>query len=108
MNTHIHRAVRSVALTGVALSALNCLHPNIAAAQAQDAALDTETIFITARNRAESLQDVPLAVTAFDAEAIRRKNLQELNDIARFTAGFSFEDFDGGNANPAIRGQSTL
>lgn len=63
---------------------------------------------ITARNRAESIQDVPLAVSAFDAETMAKKSIQELDDIARFTAGFSFEDFDGGNANPAIRGQSTL
>lgn len=65
-------------------------------------------IIVTARFEEESLQDVPLAVTAFDAEAIERRNITELDDVARFTAGFSFEDFDGGNANPAIRGQSTL
>lgn len=99
----ICQAVRST----VALSALVAGMPSIAAAQDQDSA-STEIFLVTARNRAESIQDVPLAITAFDANKIARKSIQDLDDIARFTAGFSFEDFDGGNANPGIRGQSTL
>jgi iron complex outermembrane receptor protein len=67
-----------------------------------------EQVVVTARQRSESIQDVPLAVTAFDAEAIQRRGITELEDVARFTAGFAFEDFDGGNASPVIRGQATL
>ncbi len=67
-----------------------------------------ETILVTARQREESIQDIPLAVTAFNADTINRRGIVELEDVARFTAGFAFEDFEGGNANPVIRGQATL
>ncbi len=64
-------------------------------------------IIVTARSRAEDIQDVPLAITAFTEEDIERRGLQELDDVARFTPGFSFEDFSGGFAQPVIRGQAT-
>lgn len=66
-----------------------------------------EEIIVTARNRAESLQDVPLSITAFTAEDLERQNIQTLSDVARFTPGLAFEDFSGGFATPVIRGQST-
>jgi len=83
-------------------------------AMAQDAGEETQAeddippgaIIVTARSRAENIQDVPLSITAFDAEAIDRRGIQELDDVARFTPGFSFEDFSGGFANPVIRGQA--
>lgn len=103
----LQTSLKASVLSSVAFTALSVAAPSYVAAQEQDSVV-TENILITARNRAESIQDVPLAVTAFDAEKIARKNIQDLDDIARFTAGFSFEDFDGGNANPGIRGQSTL
>lgn len=107
IHTPLNSFMKASVLSSVAFTALSVAAPSYVAAQEQDDVL-TENILITARNRAESIQDVPLAVTAFDAEKIARKNIQDLDDIARFTAGFSFEDFDGGNANPGIRGQSTL
>ncbi len=63
-------------------------------------------IIVTARNREESLQDVPLAITAFGEEDIDRLGLQGLDDVARFTPGLSFESFSGGFALPVIRGQA--
>lgn len=70
----------------------------------EDNAIDVITV--TARGREESIQDVPLAITAFDKEALEQRSIVELEDIARFTSGFSFEDFSGGFSNPVIRGQS--
>jgi iron complex outermembrane receptor protein len=75
---------------------------------AEENRLVMEQIVVTARQREESIQDIPLAVTAFDQEIMQRRGIQDLQDVARFTAGFAFEDFDGGNANPVIRGQTTL
>lgn len=68
--------------------------------------VDGPVILVTARGREENIQDVPLAITAFDEEALERRAIQELDDVARFTPGFSFEDFSGGFANPVIRGQA--
>lgn len=100
--------LRTAVFSSVALAAINTSLTTQAFAQNDNQESAYEEILITARNRAESIQDVPLAVTAFDAESIARKSIQDLDDVARFTAGFSFEDFDGGNANPGVRGQSTL
>ncbi|MEO0995954.1 MAG: TonB-dependent receptor [Pseudomonadota bacterium] len=85
--------------------------PTVNAQSAGNDAADSaglDVIIVTARKRDENIQDVPLAITAFDAVALERNNIVELEDVARLTAGFAFEDFDGGNANPVIRGQATL
>jgi outer membrane receptor protein involved in Fe transport len=44
-----------------------------------------EEVIVTAQKRAESAQDVPIAVTAFDAEAMTAKQITGFSDI-RFTA----------------------
>ncbi len=85
--------------------------PTTAFAQDGDAAANadaanTNVILVTARGREENLQEVPLAISAFDAEDIDRLGLQGLDDVARFTPGFSFESFSGGFPNPVIRGQA--
>ncbi|MEO1019803.1 MAG: Plug domain-containing protein, partial [Pseudomonadota bacterium] len=103
------RKLSSLAATLLATTALSVSGTAIAQDAEAEAAEETgNEIIVTARFEEESIQDVPLPITAFDAETIERRNITELDDVARFTAGFSFEDFDGGNANPAIRGQSTL
>ena len=83
--------------------------PSQVMAQEAEAAEDSDSgiIVVTARNREENIQSVPLAITAFSEEDIARQSIQELDDVARFTPGFSFEDFSGGFAQPTIRGQAT-
>ena len=64
-----------------------------------------EAITVTARKREESEQDISLAISAYDEEAIRRRNLVQLEDIAMQTPGLAFEDFsNGGYGLPVIRG----
>ncbi|QIQ86585.1 TonB-dependent receptor [Erythrobacter sp.] len=97
---------------GAIATALALVAPQAANAQdMEEAEAETErpsnTIIVTARSRAEDIQDVPIAITAFGEEDIDRRSLQELDDVARFTPGFSFEDFSGGFAQPVIRGQAT-
>lgn len=66
-----------------------------------------EEIVITARKTEESLQDVPLSISAFTIEDIARKSLEELDDIALQTPGLTFEDYsNGGFGTPIIRGAS--
>lgn len=104
MKQHLTKA-SAIAILIAATTAI----PSQSFAQNSDATADRgDTIIVTARKRAESIQDVPLAITAFNSESIARRGIQELEDVARFTAGFAFEDFDGGNGSPVIRGQSTL
>jgi iron complex outermembrane receptor protein len=48
--------------------------------QAQDES-DIQRVVVTARRREESLQDVPVAVTAFSAKELERLNVQNLSDL---------------------------
>ncbi|MXW20113.1 MAG: TonB-dependent receptor, partial [Gammaproteobacteria bacterium] len=65
----------------------------------------------TARKREESVQDIPIAVSAFTADDIRELGLLSVDDIALYTPGFSFQSGFGRNAGidrPAVRGQTTI
>ena len=76
---------------------------------AQQGAL--EEIIVTARKREESVQDIPIAVSAFTADDIRELGLLSVDDIALYTPGFSFQSGFGRNAGidrPAVRGQTTI
>lgn len=76
-----------------------------ASAQDEEGASESGMIIVTARKVEESLQEIPGAITAFDAEAIQRKSISELEDIALLTPGLVFEDFsNGGFGTPTIRG----
>jgi iron complex outermembrane receptor protein len=65
-----------------------------------------EDIVVTARKVEENLQQVPVSVTALTADDLAERNVQGLRDIARYTSGFSFENFTGPLAAPIIRGQT--
>lgn len=93
-----YKSVLSVLALSTALVAADAV--------AQSVAL--EEIIVTARKRSENLQDIPLSITAFTATAIDRKNIQDLKDVARFTAGLAFEDYSGGFGIAVIRGQSQV
>lgn len=46
---------------------------------------DDATIIVTARKREESLQNVPLAITAFSADALREKAISTTDDLVAYT-----------------------
>lgn len=72
---------------------------------AQEGALDE--VVVTARKKQENLQDVPLSIAAFDANALARRQIDSLADVAQQTAGFSFEDYAStALETPVIRGQA--
>lgn len=64
-----------------------------------------EEITVTSRRRAESLQDIPLAITAFTAVQIERGGIRDINDVARLTPGLTFDlGFGPQDTRPQIRG----
>ena len=69
-----------------------------------------EEIVVTARKREESLQDVPLTVTAVSATQIAELGIKDSRDLALFTPGFSNVASFGRNSSerPTIRGQSNI
>ena len=85
------------------------LAPATAMAQSAPAATGLEEVVVTARRRAESLQEIPLSVTAFTAADMAKSNVKDMKDIARFTPGFSFQDYGGSGAtSPVIRGANQV
>lgn len=75
----------------------------VGAQQADDGAL--EEIVVTARRRSESLQTTPVAVTAFTAEALESRNVDTLDNIAKFTPNIRFDGaaaLSGGNYNATV------
>jgi iron complex outermembrane receptor protein len=70
-----------------------------------------EEVIVTARKKEESLQKVPIAISAFSADDIQRLNLQSTADIALFTPGVSYTNGIGRQPQsdrPAIRGITTI
>ena len=70
-----------------------------------------DEIVVTARKTEESLQDVPVSVTAFTGEFFRDSGLVEFSDISRLTPNFDVrEDGVQGSlfSSPTIRGQTAL
>jgi iron complex outermembrane recepter protein len=68
-----------------------------------------EEVIVTARKREESLQEVPVAVSAFTSESIEQRQIESVNDIARFTPGLVFDKAFGRSTDrPVIRGQGNV
>lgn len=58
-----------------------------AAEEATDETARQETIYVTATRREQSLQDVPLSVTAYQQEALSEKGIVSYEGLARETPG---------------------
>jgi len=76
--------LRGVALATMAITALPL------AAEAQQIAL--EEIVVTARKRSESLQEIPVAITAFTSQQMEAIGAPNLVDLAKFTPGLQFNE----------------
>lgn len=63
-----------------------------------------EEITVTAQRREQGLQEVPLAVTAFNQEQLDRVGASDISRIDLVTPGLEFGQF-GLGARPTIRGQ---
>ncbi|MEX0583254.1 MAG: TonB-dependent receptor plug domain-containing protein, partial [Sneathiella sp.] len=102
---YFHKRSMNVAV----LTALATAAPLPSLAQNIDTGnLALEEVTVTARKIEESLQDVPVAVSAFGENDIRRLNAQDLRDIGANSPNVSIGTVPGFNAAAiAIRGVST-
>ncbi|TNF33658.1 MAG: hypothetical protein EP312_08595, partial [Gammaproteobacteria bacterium] len=92
-------AIGSASLLLPALSGVS------AVAQAQEASM-LEEVVVTARKTAESLQDAPVAVSAFSGSALRDAGYTNLQNLSESVPGLSLDGGagTGGAAAPYIRG----
>jgi len=83
------------------------LNLEVTPAAAQQISL--EEIVVTARQRSESIQDIPISITAFTAQDLDKRGIQTMTDIALNTPGFNFENFGNSGATaPVIRGATQV
>ncbi|WOK35471.1 TonB-dependent receptor [Sphingomonas sp. C3-2] len=98
------RYVFLVTASALALSAI----PDTAAAQAGDevqTAYAVNDILVTARKRQESLQEIPLTITAFDSEKLEAAGIANVEQLTQFTPGWHFENAGSRQGSSArIRG----
>jgi outer membrane receptor protein involved in Fe transport len=94
------------------LLAASMLTPSVAFAQdgeTETAEENDNLIIVTARKTEESIQDVPIAVTAFTSEDLFEQGIQNIEDISRRTPGFVFDTPFGRQFDrPIIRGQANI
>ena len=63
-------------------------------------------IIVTAQRREENLQDVPISVSAFNAEQLRAQGTTDISRLEGLVPGFTFGRA-GSDARPAMRGVRT-
>lgn len=98
----VRTSLRKASLMGrsalVGLAAVTTLVANPVAAQdAADEEASAEeapqgnTIVVSARRREESLQDIPVAVSAFSAETLEARQITQTQDLERITPSLQFK-----------------
>ena len=98
-------------MVGVAFA--GCVFSNHAVAQEVDSAADSDVglaeIVVTAQKREQSLQDVPIAVTAVTADTLEANRIMTVNDLSSLAPGVTVRPSAGGSQIPAfvIRGQQS-
>lgn len=77
-------------------------------AQDDDAASARDSIIVTARKRAESIQDAPVAITAFDSVELKNAGYTNILDVTKAAPGVFVESFNQVvprfNTTPRFRG----
>ena len=84
---------------GVAAIGLSTAMPALAQeTAANDAGNAYDDIIVTARRRAESLQDVPLSVSAFSAEALEQRGAPDITTLQQTTPNLTLQVARGSNS----------
>lgn len=78
---------------------------------APEASATIEEVLVTGRKRTESLTDVPVSISVFNAEALGEQGINSEDDLFAATPGLDYSNFNGSRQanNPGVRGvQSDL
>ena len=103
--------LRALLLAGVSAASLaGQAAYQSASAQAVADNSTIENVTVTARKKAEDIQDVPLSVTALTADDLTSAGVQDLRDITYLTPGLTFNEGAAANyfSKPIIRGQTDV
>ena len=63
---------------------------NIKAQDTNQIVSEIEEILVTAQRRAENIDDVPIAITVADKEALRNAGISDIRDLGNIVTGLTF------------------
>ena len=63
-----------------------------------------EEIVVTAQKRSENLQDVPMSISALDAEALEAARVEKIGELALRIPNLSYSTFSSGRSELTVRG----
>ena len=86
------RRLRKILLTSAlpAVAAASFATP-VLAQDVDDEGLTDQVIIVTAQRRSESIQDVPISITAIGAEQLKDQNVNGVDDVFAMTPNVSFQ-----------------
>ena len=76
--------------------------PSLVMAQSEDRVI--EEVVVTATKRAQSAQDVPIAISAFDDEMIEDHDIVSIKNLESLTPGLNIAQSDASRTRVRIRG----
>ena len=106
----LSKPLKHVAFTVIGANIICASTPLLAQSGTDGAHLvELEEIVVTARKREESLQDTPLAVSAFNAGELEQRNIVSVSEVSQYIPNIQFDNVasesGGGNSSQiAIRG----
>ena len=98
-------------LVGSLGMAIGLVSPTGAFAQAGEGVNTIDEVLVTGRKREESLTDVPVSISVFNATALQEQGIDSEGDLFAATPGLDYSNFNGSRQanNPGVRGvQSNL
>jgi len=102
---NLHHAVFGTTVV-FAASSFFMLSPDAYAGQdaADDSEFALEEIVVTARRRAEAMQEVPISIVAVSAQEIEQAGIQTMGDLTQSVPNFSFQNRGSILGNFGMRG----
>jgi outer membrane receptor protein involved in Fe transport len=101
--------MKQVYVTGVSALAMLVASPALAqSAQADSSDIGADEIIVTAQRQAQSLQEVPIAVSAFSAEALEKQQIKNASDLQLTLPNVTFTKGNFTGSSFTIRGIGDL
>ena len=92
---------------GMALCLGVFLVPPAGAQESLEGLVPLEEVIVTAQKREQSIQDVPIAMSAFTGDAMKTLGVTNASDLVNITPGFALGTQAGSNRNYFLRGVGT-
>ena len=98
-------------MTSISVIAL-CAAASLTGAHAQNASesvvTSVESVTVTARQRSENIQDVPVSIQAVSAEDLNNRDIKSIDELYRLAPTLAVEERGSGQAAVILRGIGTV